>query len=224
MNNKVETLSNRIAKRLKETLPGFEVQRRMSPKPRKYLDEHFPFKQAAILILLFPVNGAIHIAFIKRSIYDGPHSGQISFPGGVFEKEDVNLSNTALRESMEEIGIIPKEIHLLGNLSKLQIPVSLFEVMPFVGYSKSTPRFVIDPKEVQEIILIPLFKLADKNIISNELRVLGNTKYSIPFYKYNGHKIWGATAMILSEFLQIMEELEPNDCSHQYSDNDCTDT
>jgi len=210
MNNKIETLSKRIRKRLKESLPGFEYQERMSPKPRKYLDEKFPLKKAAVLILLFPLDEIIHIAFIKRSVYDGPHSGQISFPGGMFEEGDQDLSNTALRETMEEIGINPKEIHLLGNLSTLQIPVSQFEVSPYVAYTKYTPRFVLDPKEVQEIILIPLHKLADKSIISNEIRILGNIRYTIPFYKINENKIWGATSMILSEFLKIMEGLEPD--------------
>lgn len=215
MNYKIEILSELIRKRLKESLPGFEYQRLMSPEHRKFSADNHPVKKAAVLILLFPLNEVIHMAFIKRTRYNGPHSGQISLPGGMFEEKDLNLSNTALRECMEEIGIHQEDIHLLGNLSDLYIPVSDSEVLPFVGYTKICPSFIINKKEVQRMILVPLSHLLDKRNNSVEYHEFENQRYKIPFFNYKDDKIWGATAMILSEFLRTIEELEPDLSSPQ---------
>ncbi|MCF8380450.1 MAG: CoA pyrophosphatase [Bacteroidales bacterium] len=216
MAHPVEILSELIQKRLQEKLPGFEYQRKMSPEPRKYLEDNHPVKKAAVLILLFPLNGLIHLALIKRTLYDGPHSGQISFPGGMYEEKDINLSETAIRETMEETGINRDEITLLGNLTSIQIPISKIEVLPLVGYSKHTPIFKINKKEVERMILVPLKDLANNDIISTEYREINTCTYTIPYYNYNGDKIWGATAMILCEFLRIIEEPERDGYSLQY--------
>lgn len=216
MNSNIEILASFIEERLKTNLPGVQSQMKMSPEIRKFSEATEPEKQAGVLVLLFPVNNEIHIAFIKRSNYKGPHSGQISFPGGMFETTDESLIQTALRETEEEIGLKTKNIKLLGNLSQIYVPVSNTNIYPIVGYVNIHPKFGIDQQEVQRIIQIPVSHLQDKRNIHWESREFEKTKYKIPYFKYKRDKIWGATAMILSEFLAITEEFEPDVYFPQY--------
>ncbi len=212
----IEILTNRIKERLKAPLPGINAQIKLKPEIRNFSKETGDEKKAAVLTLLFPINNRIHIAFIKRTDYDGPHSGQISFPGGMLEKTDKDYIHTSLRESEEEIGVLKKDIKIIGNLSSLFVPISNIRVFPIVGYMNSTPEFKIDDKEVQRMILIPLSHLTKKENILWESRKFENVKYQIPYFNYKLDKIWGATAMILSEFLTIIEESVPDENSPQY--------
>jgi len=212
----IEILTSRIKERLKAPLPGINAQTKLKPEIRIFSKETGDEKKAAVLTLLFPVNNRIHIAFIKRADYDGPHSGQISFPGGMFEKTDKNYIHTSLRESEEEIGVQKKDIKIIGNLSSLFVPISNIRVFPIVGYMNSTPEFKIDDKEVQRMILVPLSHLIKKENILWESRKFENVKYQIPYFNYKLDKIWGATAMILSEFLTVIEESVPDENSPQY--------
>jgi len=107
---------------------------------------------AAVLICLWFGDSGLNTVLIKRNTYNGPHSGQISFPGGKREAADKTLAETALRETFEEVGLKKEEVHLLGRLTELDIPVSGFRVFPFVGYLPSVPRFHPDPSEVVEVI------------------------------------------------------------------------
>ena len=136
------------------------------------------------------------------------HSDQISFPGGKFEKGDKNLIDTALRESHEEIGVPVKDIRILGTLTPLFIPVSNIEVHPAVGYILYEPVFKPDKTEVKSIIETPLDYLLRPDIVKKKTTVIQNMNIQIPYYNFNGRHIWGATAMILSEFLEIIKSNE----------------
>ncbi len=162
--------------------------------------------RAAVLILMYPYRGHTNIVFIKRNEYDGHHSAQVSLPGGAWEEEDESLENTALRETREELGI-SGEIDLLGSLTELHIPISNFLVSPFVGSMAHTPIFNPDKSEVQFVIQTPLADLLNPRHRKSEILFRHEQSITAPFYLVENEKIWGATAMILSEFLQLASNL-----------------
>lgn len=191
---------------LKKDLPGEKAHIKMAPAIRNYYKPTNKARKAGVLILLFPKNNELHIAFIQRTEYNGPHSGQISFPGGKYELIDKNIIDTALRESQEEIGINPNLVDIFGKLSPLHIPISNFIVNPIIGMYKTTPIFKIDPKEVKKIIEIKLKDLINpKNCTTKEFKY-GDLSFSAPIYNPDNTIIWGATAMMLSEFIEIIKK------------------
>ena len=166
-------------------------------------------KQSAVLILLFPENEQLKTVFIQRSEYEGAHSGQISFPGGKKEAIDKGYDDTALRETYEEIGVESGKIEIIGQLSDLFIPLSNFLVKAFVGYCAQKPEFVLDKKEVQSLIKVPIEDFFKENVISEKEFVSHSLgiKINAPFYRINNVDIWGATAMIMSELLDILKPI-----------------
>lgn len=197
-----------LKRELKKDLPGEKAQIKMAPGVRHLFEPKNDIRTAGVLILLYPIKYELHIAFIQRTEYNGPHSGQISFPGGKLEDTDKNIIYTALRESNEEIGINPEKVNILGQLTPLHIPVSNFIVYPIVGMYETTPSFKADPHEVKEVIS---FKLSDllnpANCTSQEFKY-GDLSFIAPIYNPNDVTIWGATAMILSEFLEIIRTID----------------
>ncbi len=206
----INKLITNLKLELTKELPSNNAHSRMMPNNRA-LDVHSTTKNSAtklssVLILLYPKNNMLYTVFIKRQEYDGVHSGQISFPGGKYEKRDANLINTALREANEEIGIDISAIEILGQLSELFIPPSNFVVLPIVAYMPTYPKFIIDIKEVNHIIEISLSELmSPKNISEDEFLGVGNLKITAPCYKFDNYKIWGATAMIMSELNDVLK-------------------
>jgi 8-oxo-dGTP pyrophosphatase MutT (NUDIX family) len=151
----------------------------------------------------------VNLVFIKRNEYEGPHSGQVSFPGGAYEPGDSSILGTALRETREELGMSEK-IEIIGTLTQLHIPVSNFLVYPVVGWTHSRPAFEPDPTEVQYLIESPVGTLLDPSSRDSETIFRHGKEIVTPFYKTGNEKIWGATAMILSEFLQLASTLQPH--------------
>jgi len=199
--DKITTL---ITLELNKPLPGKDAQFRMAPSSRRLAEIPEPEKRAGVMLLLFPSGNEICISFIKRTEYDGVHSGQVSFPGGMFEETDRSLEATARRETGEETGIDPAKIHILGTLTVLPVPISNFMVYPFVGYLDEEPVFIPDAAEVSFMILASLRVLLDPATIKKEKWNLTNESVMVPFYDVQSHRIWGATAMILSEFLTVI--------------------
>ncbi|MFP4448211.1 MAG: NUDIX hydrolase [Bacteroidales bacterium] len=202
-----QAYEKKLQQGLNEFLPGESAQSKMAPLHRysKKITHHT--KKAGVILLLYPKNNEVYTVFIKRQLYEGVHSGQISLPGGKMEKTDKTLIETALRETWEEIGIHPKQIKIIGKLTELFIPVSDYIVQPVIGTLHHEPEYSPDPREVDKIYSIPLKKLTDPFCVNiNQTFTENNKKYTAPFYKVDELQIWGATAMILSEFMELNEK------------------
>ena len=150
---------------------------------------------------------------MKRPDYVGHHSGQISFPGGKEEPGDDSLQETAKRETFEEIGVTQNKVKIIGKLSDLDIPISNFLVHPFVGYMTESPIFCTDPKEVAYLITCPVKTLLGKPILQTKM-TFNDTVFDIPYYNINGEVIWGATPMILREFIEVAKKVISDFCLH----------
>lgn len=157
-------------------------------------------------MLFHPKNGKANLVLTKRNTYPGVHSSQISFPGGKAEPEDADLTQTALRETFEEVGISPHEIEVIMAFTEIYIPPSNFLVQPFLGIANSEPEFKPDPKEVTAIIQLPLDTFLDDSILtSSEMQTSYAQSIMVPAFVFEGHIVWGATAMILSELKETIK-------------------
>ncbi len=196
---------------LRRPLPGLPAQLEMAPSPRPgtvaYPDTPPDSVPAAVLVLTYPRDGTPHIVFIRRPGNSVHHKDQIAFPGGRIEGRE-SPAEAALREAEEEVGVRPSLIRVAGSLTPLYIPPSRYCVMPVVGLAAETPGFVPFPEEVAEILEVPVAHLLDPASIRREQWTLERGTVSVPFYAFGRHKIWGATAMILSEFLAILRSAE----------------
>lgn len=160
-----------------------------------------------VLLLLYSYQQTMHLVLTRRRDDLTSHAGQISFPGGKQEPGETAVQ-AALRETEEEIGVSTREISILGELTRIYIPPSDYEVHPFVGWMNGgkRPTFVPEPGEVAEILEVPL-----THLLNPETREVGpipvrGAMYTVPYYNVNGHKVWGATAIMLSEFLARLEQ------------------
>jgi 8-oxo-dGTP pyrophosphatase MutT (NUDIX family) len=208
-----DTIIPRLRERLAAPLPGREAQykmafahrveelkRRLSPPPDA--------KTACVLITLWNDGAHWRTALIRRT--ENPrdrHSGQISFPGGRHDAGDLTFVNTALREAQEEIGIAPEQVEILGALTDLYIPVSNFAVYPFVGVLHGTPDFQLQPGEVEEVFTPSLAFFQDPASRSTADVLVGGQMLvrEVPCFLLDNRPVWGATAMILSEFLALID-------------------
>ncbi len=166
-------------------------------------------RRAAVLILLFPSEEQVSTVFIERVEHiNDKHSGQISFPGGSLEPGDSSVEDCALRESHEEIGVDPSSVNILGRLSPLYIPVSNYQVTPVIGMTNSTPSFFPEAREVSSILPVSVQTFTQPDVIKRmDMKVqAGITLKNVPYYNVKSRVIWGATAMIMSEFLQLIRD------------------
>jgi 8-oxo-dGTP pyrophosphatase MutT (NUDIX family) len=195
---------------LQKGLPGTDIQWIMASSDRMVRD--FPrvpgndARVAAVLILLYPVNGSIHTVFMQRPDYNGIHGGQISFPGGKKEPYDKDVIATALREAHEETGVSVSTITVIDILTPLFIPVSNMLVTPVVGWTEEKPRFRHLAKEVVFLFDAELRRFLDPSIIKVKPMVIRGEPIDVKYYDYDGNVIWGATAMMLNELLTIIKE------------------
>jgi 8-oxo-dGTP pyrophosphatase MutT (NUDIX family) len=201
----------RLKERLQAPLPGLQAQDEMAPPQRfEEISRYQPNAQtrrSAVLILLYPQEQKLFFPLILRPENSGVHSGQIALPGGRKDEEDIDLIHTALREAEEEIGVIVPRHHVLGQLSEFYVPPSNFLVYPVVAWLDEKPAFYPSKDEVVEIFETDLwdFVLGDKRKIKTI-----STKYmqsEVPYFDLHNQTVWGATAMILSEFRWILKEI-----------------
>ena len=191
---------------LEKPLPGLAAQLKLAPEFRIESLRATPpadARLAGVLILLYPHQGAWHFPLMRRTEDGLTHGGQISLPGGSQEAGE-SLRETALREACEEIGAACAGVEVLGQLSSIYIPPSNFLVTPTVGYVAQRPDFQCDLREVAELIEVPLSTLFNRDVVQREPWPLRGVTVEVPFYQIGPHKVWGATAMILSEFSMLL--------------------
>jgi 8-oxo-dGTP pyrophosphatase MutT (NUDIX family) len=197
-----------LGERFQKPLPGPEAHKKLSP-PHRHIPDIATLKNhrnSSVMLLVQNKNNIPHLIFIERADDGHVHSGQIALPGGKVEMHDKDLLATALRETKEEIGIHENKVQLLGKLSPLYIPPSNFLVNPFTGFVADEIIFSPDKKEVKQILEIPLsdfFKDDVVNFAAEHKTHRGIVK--APCYELHGVKIWGATCMIVTEFLSLFE-------------------
>ena len=163
-------------------------------------------RKASVLLCFYEHKDELYLTLIKRTTYDGPHSGQISFPGGKPVSLDSSLWDTAKREFKEELGVDLASASPLLTLSRVYIPPSNFLVTPFVTVVKKKPFFHLDSREVALKIDISLHELIHLKIKQCPILEGNHKGVVVPCYVYEGHMIWGATAMVLSEFILFLKE------------------
>ena len=187
-------------------LPAFDHERawrRMVPRQRvmhRPPDQPGTARPAGVLVLIYPQTKHLKFVLTRRSEEVASHKGQISLPGGSQEVFDPSPMDTALRETCEEIDVCREDIQVIGALTPLYVSVSDFVIHPFIGYMSERPAFRPATTEVAEIIEMPLRDLLDPAIKTSERWTLRGTEIDVPFYRVGEHAVWGATAIILSEF------------------------
>ena len=199
-----------LEKQLAKSKPGLMAQLGMCPNPRPghqaYFDVEHTSMKAGVLLLLYPRDNSLHLVLTRRTDNVDFHKGQISLPGGK-QEEGEGLEQAALREAQEELEIDPDSISILGMLTPLYIPPSNYCIYPVVAYSPYQPHFHPSQIEVAEILEIPLDHLLGSQNIQREMWNIRDTEVEVPFYSFGKHKIWGATAMVLAEFLEIIKKI-----------------
>ncbi|MCU0346149.1 MAG: CoA pyrophosphatase [Saprospiraceae bacterium] len=205
----MKSLIEKIERRMKFPLPGQEAHLRMAHITRRhYVGAPPDARQAAVLLALFPKQGEWHIVLIERNANDrDQHGGQIGFPGGKAEPFDDTMLATALREATEEVGILKSQVNVLGGLTELYIPVSNFQVHPFLGYLDEQPSYQLQAEEVNAVLEAPLshFQSASTRRVTDIKINSQLTLKNVPYFELQGRVLWGATAMMLSELLEILQ-------------------
>ena len=209
--DRLSLLFENLGRKLKGPLPGLTSQMRMATMRRAMRDGRMEIppdaRKAGVLILFYLKDDQIFIPFIKRNEYPGVHSGQVSFPGGGWEKGDEDIVATALRETEEEIGVDRSLITPVGRLSELFIPPSNFLVTPVIGYMNQLPLFHPDPEEVERVLEVPLEELLSQDAIQEkDITIFPDIHLKVPCFYCQAQVIWGATAMMLCELVDIINQ------------------
>lgn len=205
-------LTTFLQNRLSENLPGRKAQIEMAPEPvaggqSREMEAPADANISGVLVLLFPNEEQnLELILTVRS-HEIDHGGQISFPGGRAEKNETT-EETALREAREEIGIDPETVTILGQLSDLYVRNSNNLVRPVVGFVDNRPDFDINPLEVAEVFAIEIDSLLHKKNLTVEDWDLSKHTYRVPYWDVHRVPLWGATAMMLNELLEIIREFK----------------
>ena len=179
-----------------------QIREILSSRKRRVI-EHPPFSHAAVLVPLFRKGEDCHLLFTKRSDQVKYHKGEISFPGGVVDEEDSELERTALREAFEEIGLKEDDVQIIGILDDI-VTITEFIVTPIVGLFPYPYPFKVSEVEIAELIEVPLGSLLDEDSFSEREIFRGGQKEIVYAYQYGKYIIWGATARILKQFLDLI--------------------
>ena len=162
-----------------------------------------------MLVLFYPQQEVLHTLLMLRPTYKGVHSGQVAFPGGRREPQDVDLFGTALREFEEETGATPTGLEMLGELSRIYIPPSHSLVTPYVAFASELGPTRPDPREVAALIETPVEELLRDDILKQReqyVQLMGRAT-QVPYFDVRGHVVWGATAMMLAELRELLHRL-----------------
>lgn len=202
---------NRLHDALARPLPGLSAQMGMSPQPRpgaeRILDPALECRRAAVLVLFYPCDSDLCLVLTRRTDRLESHSGQISLPGGSMDPGE-DAETAAKREAMEELGVEPRAVAVLGQLSPLFIPPSGFCIYPVVGWTPTTPAFTPSEEEVAEVLQVPVRHLLLPATRCEEMWDLRGARVRVPYYAVGPHKVWGATAMVLCELLWLLSDAD----------------
>lgn len=208
-----DTWIARLSARLQSPLPGLAAQMQMMPEARLRTFNATSWRvpddarHSAVLILFYPGAEGLSFPLIERSAYEGVHSKQIAFPGGATEADDASPVHTALREAEEEIGINRHSVEVLGQLSPMYIPPSNFLVQPVIGVLRDRPRWQLQPDEVASVIETPALPFVEGQFrATSTIQHRTGVEMDVPSYVIQGHVVWGATAMMLSELSIVLSE------------------
>jgi 8-oxo-dGTP pyrophosphatase MutT (NUDIX family) len=200
-------LERTLRVKLAETLPGVEAQMRFAPAPARsgWKAGVFPedARVAAALLLVYQGDDGPAVPLTVRASGLARHAGQISLPGGAADPGET-LADTALREASEEIGVNPSTVTVLGELTPVHVLVSGFTLHPVVGVTHERPAFQAAPGEVDEILEVSLEHLRDASRIRQGTRLREGIAIEYPYFDLLGHQVWGATAMVLGEFICLI--------------------
>lgn len=202
-----DRLVERVRERLKEPLPGPAAQARMAPRPRKGWKPGWApteARPAGALLLLFPMEGRSGLVLTLRSDRIGRHRGQVSLPGGAVEPGE-DVAAAALREAHEEAGVDPSIPSVLGSLTALDVPVSGYVIHPVVAFATARPDLVPCGHEVERVVEVAVKDLTDPANLHVETWTREWGTAEVPFFRVGGLTVWGATAMILAEFLALLD-------------------
>lgn len=198
----------------RDALPGRPSQVKMAPIPK---DERNPTRKmeappeandSSVLILIFPNDKDVPELVLTLRTRGINHGGQLSFPGGRAEQGESTIE-TALREAREEIGINPEDVKIAGTISKLYVAHSDNHVTPVVGFLDYTPELTLNPNEVEEAFSVEIDSLLNKeNLMVEDWELHENATYRVPYWDVHQVPLWGATAMMLSEFLELYREFK----------------
>ena len=159
---------------------------------------------AAVMVLMYPKDGEYCILLNKRSNQVEHHKGEISFPGGRWDDEDGTLLDTALRETHEEMGVLPRDVDVLGWLEDMDTAASGFRISPFIGTIPYPYDFSPSAEEVAQVLEVPVRTLMDRGSARDEVRIVAGRPVSSPCYSYRGHVIHGATARVLGRLIGLL--------------------
>jgi 8-oxo-dGTP pyrophosphatase MutT (NUDIX family) len=163
------------------------------------------FRAAAALLLLYPLDNCWHVPLTVRGSGLRHHTSQVSLPGGRIDGGE-SPETAALREAEEELGIPPRDVEVLGPLTPLPIGVSRHLLHPIVAVAARRPEFRVAVPEVERLIEVPLARLHDPDVVRHEQRPYSQPPYTVmdvPYFDVCGARVWGATAMVLAEFLTL---------------------
>ena len=202
-----------LRRRLTSPLPGVDAQSRMSPRPRLGADAGIDIstlRPAAALILIYPHDDTWHMPLTVRGSNLRHHTGQVSLPGGRLDPGE-SVEQAALREAHEEIGVTPADVDVLGRLTPLPVYVSGHLLTPVVGVMFRRPDFNLHSHEVERLIEVPIAVLRepDRVLWEERTRTLPpQGVMNVPYFDVRDARVWGATAMVLAEFVALVDEVE----------------
>ena len=204
LSSSFDAFENHVRAALSREKPGEVAHLDMAPRPRRPLHkDETSLRRAAGLLLLYPLDGNPHILLTERAGTLPRHGGQISLPGGTLEPSET-AETAALREAFEECGVRPDTVRVLGRLTPIQIPVSSFLLYPIVGATSERPEIRLNSGEVARILEASVQALIEPSCLGRRDQIRDGIDIDVPYFDLSGIRVWGATAMIICEFLHLL--------------------